>query len=82
MKRRDFLKRLSVVCGAAVACPGELLKSVSDRIKPGWYDFNPFGSEGGRVAYRAIIFDEFATKRDIKIPWKHYYTTYHYDKTP
>ena len=31
MKRRDFLKKLGIVCGAAVACPAKLLKSKTER---------------------------------------------------
>ena len=41
MKRRDFLKKLGIVCGAVVACPIELLKGEPDPIVgvsgPGWW---------------------------------------------
>lgn len=31
MKRRDFLKKLGIACGAVVACPGKLLKGKTER---------------------------------------------------
>ncbi|KKM82220.1 hypothetical protein LCGC14_1321860 [marine sediment metagenome] len=46
MKRRDFLKKLGVVCGAVVACPVKLLKGKPDPMVgvsgPGWYVFPVF----------------------------------------
>ena len=57
MNRRTFLKSIAAVCGAAVVCPGELLKSPAQRVYgAGWYDFNPFGSEAERKKYRQNIF--------------------------
>ncbi len=53
MNRRTFLKSIATVCGAAVVCPGELLKPVQS--DPGFYDFNPFGSEANRKKYRQNI---------------------------
>lgn len=33
MNRRSFLKSLTIVCGAAVVCPGELLKGEPEWMK-------------------------------------------------
>jgi len=32
MNRRTFLKSLATVCGAAVVCPGELVKGNSEEV--------------------------------------------------
>ena len=37
MNRRNFLKKLGIVCGATIACPTELLKG-EPGPKPGFYD--------------------------------------------
>ena len=37
MKRRDFLKKLGIVCGAAVAYPAALLKGKT-KPKYGWHE--------------------------------------------
>lgn len=86
MNRRTFLRSIATVCGAAVVCSGELLKPAQP--DPGFYDFNPFGSETERKKYRQNIFikarqqgittmtfDGFATQRDgmIKIYQGAYY---------
>lgn len=34
MNRRTFLKSLAIACGAAVVCPGELLKEPVTHITP------------------------------------------------
>ncbi len=39
MNRRNFLKSIATVCGAAVVCPGELVKGEpAVGTEPGWYD--------------------------------------------
>ena len=38
MNRRTFLKSMATVCGAAVVCPGELVKSPMTSITSGWID--------------------------------------------
>ena len=53
INRRTFLKSLTAACGAAVVCPGELLKG---KAEPGFYDFDPFGSEANRKKYCQNIF--------------------------
>ena len=77
MNRRTFLKSIATACGAAVVCPGELLKPVQPKLKlePGWYDIEIL-SEADRKKYCqnilikarqqgiTIIYDEFATRRD------------------
>ncbi len=54
MNRRNFLKSIATVCGAAVVCPGELVKSPA-QSKPGWYDVLVF-TEEQRKKYRQNIF--------------------------
>lgn len=89
MNRRTFLKSLATVCGAAVVCPGELLKSIPvvAGVEPGWYDVKfesgwrkhlwMRGKDGSYI--EGEIFDEFASSRDIKYPWKHISIPFHYE---
>ena len=88
MNRRNFLKKLGIVCGAAVACPAELLKTKHpgiDKIlywpqEPGFYDVTHL-IKGGRKIQRVVMFDEFATPRDMKYPWKYISIPFHYETT-
>ncbi|MCK5617533.1 hypothetical protein KAR91_87525 [Candidatus Pacearchaeota archaeon] len=45
MNRRTFLKSIVTACGAAVVCPGELVKS---KIKPGITTIGPYYISGGK----------------------------------
>ena len=57
MNRRTFLKSIATVCGAAVVCPGELVKSPvqpKSGLEPGWYDIEIL-SEANRKKYRQNI---------------------------
>jgi len=69
INRRSFLKSIATACGAAVVCPGELLKSTQRVCEAGWYDFNPFGSKAERKKYRQ------------NIKWKNYYADHQYSGT-
>ena len=63
MNRRNFLKSIATVCGAAVVCPGELLKGKTvagiDCGKPKFRWIHVY-IDGGRLIHRTIIFDESA----------------------
>ena len=65
MNRRNFLKKLGAVCGAVVACPGELLKVTQPTTKSFWmrgrdgayiegelHNFKVFSTETARLKYR------------------------------
>ena len=79
MNRRNFLESMAIVCGAAVACPGELLKA-SVRPDPGFYDFDPFGSEVNRKKYRQNIIVKARQQgcTNSIFNWKNYYVDHQY----
>ena len=63
MKRRDFLKKLGIVCGAAIACPAALLKGEPEWMKYARY-FNAHNGKKTLDAMRGrsitvIYYDEF-----------------------
>jgi len=65
MNRRSFLKSIATVCGAAVVCPGELVKlpikhlwmrgKGGSYIEGEWHNFKVFPSEAERKKYRQNI---------------------------
>lgn len=65
MNRRTFLKSLATACGAAVVCPGELLKT-DPWIKAAALR-KKNAAMGGRLIHRVVIIDEFAK---IETNWK------------
>jgi len=84
MNRRNFLKSLAAACGAAVVCPGELLKSDP------WIRAAALRKKnvamGGQVIHRNIIikvrqqgFPTYAAQPYME--WINYCTTYHYETT-
>ena len=74
MNRRTFLKYIATACGAAVVCPGELLKDESE-LKPGWYDV-PVFTEEQRKKYRQNI---FVKARQQGCTNSTFYTMYNFD---
>ena len=84
MNRRTFLRSIATVCGAAVVCPGELLKSPVQRVYGvGWHDFNPFGSEADRKKYRQNIFIKARQQgcTNSTREWVYYYMKINYETT-